>query len=60
MRRLIGITMSLCLLPNSGAEAQTNNTANTLEVSDDFVVPVTINGTVYRWEVRQKAMLPVS
>lgn len=51
MRRLIGITISLCLLPISGAEAQTNNTANTLEVSDDFVVPVTINGTVYRWEV---------
>ena len=51
MRRLIGITISLCLLPNSGAEAQTNNTANTLELKDDFVIPVTINGKAYRWEV---------
>jgi hypothetical protein len=51
MLRLIGITISLCFLLNSGAEAQTSAPDNTLEVRDDFVIPVTINGTAYRWEV---------
>ncbi|MEY3634114.1 MAG: hypothetical protein RLZZ61_524 [Pseudomonadota bacterium] len=51
MHRLIGVTISLCWLLNSGAEAQTSAPANTLEVRDDFIIPVTINGTIYRWEV---------
>ena len=46
MHRLIGVTISLCWLLNSGAEAQTSAPANTLEVRDDFVIPVTINGTI--------------
>jgi hypothetical protein len=51
MHRLIGIATSLCLLSNSGAEAKTSATTDTLELSGDFIIPVTINGKAYRWEV---------
>jgi hypothetical protein len=51
MRRFIGMTIMLCLLPNSGAEAKTSAATDTLELSGDFVIPVTINGKAYRWEV---------
>lgn len=32
-------------------QASTKTTSDTLELTDDFIIPVTINGNSYRWEV---------
>lgn len=51
MFRLIGLTMLVSLVQSNSAGAKTASASDTLELSGDYVVPVTINGKPYRWEV---------
>lgn len=47
MYGLISLTIALSLTPNNITIAKTASASDTLELSGDYVIPVTINGKAY-------------
>jgi hypothetical protein len=51
VHRLSGFILCVLLIPIQIADAKTASLPDTLELSGDYIIPVTINGRSYRWEV---------
>ncbi len=48
---IITLTLGISLAANCTAQAKGRETTGPLELTGDFVIPVTLNGKPYRWEV---------